>query len=399
VGVPDSNFLLSDRMPALSPDGSRIAFFQSDAGPLGDFFVIPTTGGNAQQLTFDVSAGGPPAWTPDGKFIVFSSERDGTMTLWHIAADGRPETLEPLTIGAGEDTDAAISGKSLIYIRTRLSRALTVLNMATGKTRELHQWRNQMASGRFSPDGTKIAFFTHESGGEIHISTIDSDGKNLKRVTWGKGERNIMPHWSSDGQTIYFYQTRPTISFRKIPVGGGVSSEVVNGWKWENESQAHVDSTGKRIVFTRNRNGTAAATVIRDLESGKEFSLQQPLFSPKWSKDDKFIVGAERQPSVRDGDIYVCPASPEACTKLTTGYYTVWSSDANTVFFLRNGDLLDGAELWSIPRKTGKGTHIANLNPLHPINHMFDVSPQGEVVFVRFDSGEHELWLADLSSR
>ena len=103
--MPD--ILLADRAPAFSPDGSRLAFFQCSKGPIGDFWVIPSTGGQARQLTFDDHFGGTPAWTPDGRFIVFSSLRAGSRTLWKIAAAGGEP--EPVLMSAGEDTDRELS--------------------------------------------------------------------------------------------------------------------------------------------------------------------------------------------------------------------------------------------------------------------------------------------------
>ena len=66
-GIPRTNYLLAARMPALSQDGSSIAFFQPEAGPLGDFWAISSKGGDARRLTFDVAAGRSPIWTPDGR--------------------------------------------------------------------------------------------------------------------------------------------------------------------------------------------------------------------------------------------------------------------------------------------------------------------------------------------
>ncbi len=88
-GVPPTDFLLSDRMPAFSPDGSAIAFFQNEKGPIGDYWVVPVSGGEARRLTFDTIFGGAPAWTPDGQFIIFPSQRAGSMTLWRVPVDGR----------------------------------------------------------------------------------------------------------------------------------------------------------------------------------------------------------------------------------------------------------------------------------------------------------------------
>jgi Tol biopolymer transport system component len=146
-------------MPSLSPDGSWIAFFQPDAGHYGDFWVIPSMGGDARRLTFDVAAGRSPTWTPDGRAVVFSSQRAGSMTLWKIAAVGG--TPEPVLMGAGEDTDPEFSqdGSKLLYSHTRASFALTILNLSAKNTREIIEHKDRLLGPAFAPRGDRIAYF------------------------------------------------------------------------------------------------------------------------------------------------------------------------------------------------------------------------------------------------
>jgi serine/threonine protein kinase len=106
-GVPPTDLLLSDRIPAFSPDGSSIVFFQKSKGPMGDYWVIPSAGGQARRVTSDDALGGAPAWTPDGQFIVFPSRRAGSLTLWKVPASGGEP--QPILVSTGEDTDPEIS--------------------------------------------------------------------------------------------------------------------------------------------------------------------------------------------------------------------------------------------------------------------------------------------------
>ena len=105
--------------PALSPDGSQVAYFQAAAGPNGDFWVIPSAGGTPRRLTSDLREGGWPVWTPDGNAIVFSSARAGSRTLWQVPVHGGEPT--PLTTGAGEDDqpDVTADGRQLAYTNVR----------------------------------------------------------------------------------------------------------------------------------------------------------------------------------------------------------------------------------------------------------------------------------------
>src|SRR4030095_9146397 len=178
-------------------------------GPIGDIWVIPTEGGPAQRLTFDDHFGGTPVWSGDGKYIIFSSQRGESRTLWKVNASGGAP--EPVLVGAGEDTDPALSrdGKRLIYTNTRNNFVLTLWDPITNQTKGLIEARYEVTDPSCSPDGSRISFFMDETGGDIQIYTITSQGGNPVQLTNVKGERNIHPRWSPDGLWLYFYQFRP----------------------------------------------------------------------------------------------------------------------------------------------------------------------------------------------
>jgi len=74
--------------PAVSPDGTTIAFVRGTMGAFhGDLFVLKVTGGDPIRLTYG-NSGGDPAWTQDGKEIVFSAPIKGLRTLWRVPASG-----------------------------------------------------------------------------------------------------------------------------------------------------------------------------------------------------------------------------------------------------------------------------------------------------------------------
>lgn len=233
----------------------------------------------------------------------------------------------------------------------------------------------------------------------MHFYTVNSDGAKLTQLTQDKHEQNIHPQWSADGSAIYFYQQRPTTSFRKLSLGDGSMSELVGGWEWATHNNARVDSEGRRIIYTRLDRGNPVATMVRDLATDKETAFTVLLRQARWSHDGKLIAGTNvtgRQWS--SAEITVCPADGGPCRMMTRGHTPCWSTDDARIYFQRRGTLTDGEELWSISRDGGDEKRVAILRPMQPIGPFYDVSLTGQIVWVQYRRGKHELWLLDFPS-
>lgn len=396
-GVPPADLLLADRLPAFSPDGSLIAFFQNEKGPMGDYWIIPAEGGNVKRLTFDLTSGGAVRWLPDGTNIIFPTRRGGSLTLWSVSvAGGQPA---PVLKSAGEDTEPDISrdGKKLIYTNTRKSFVLTVTDIRTGESRDLRESGLEIINPSFSPDGQKIVFFGFDNSGDLHIYKIDVSGENLAQVTGGKDEKNIQPQWSADGQTIYFYQMHPTHTFRKIPAGGGESAEIAPDWFWERNNEAHISPDETKVVYTKLEKGKSAATYIRDIADGKETEFSLPLRHPRFSHDGKFIVGTLIAGGKQaKNEIIICPVDGGQCRGIANGIHPRWSADDSKIFYYGPNEQ-DSYPVWVVSIYGGDEKKAAELRPMSPINMFFNVSPQEEIVWIKLDQRKSELWLADLS--
>jgi hypothetical protein len=96
------------------------------------------------------------------------------------------------------------------------------------------------------------------------------------------------------------------------------------------------------------------------------------------------------------GDIVLCSVATGACRKLTTrGAWPIWSDDECRIVFQRWKTEV-ASEVWSISCEGRDEKLIGELRPLNPLAKFYDVSPKGEIVYVRFNQGRRELWLADL---
>ncbi len=105
-----SNNPLWVRDVKISPDGQKIAFSYK-----GDIYTVPYNGGNATRLTFNPSFESSPVWSPDGKNIAFSSDRNGSHDIFIMPAEGGIE--KRLTYNSGSELAEAFSpdGKEIYF--------------------------------------------------------------------------------------------------------------------------------------------------------------------------------------------------------------------------------------------------------------------------------------------
>ena len=384
-----------DSWPTFSPDGKSIALFVTEEGRYGDYWILPLDGDEPSRVTWDFQEGGAPAWTPDGKSLLIRSSREGSANLWRVSVADR--MLERLTSGAGEDFDPAVSadGRTVLFANVKRTWEVIVQDLHSGKRRTVLARRMLLVFPRFSPDGRRIALASRNSRGETQLFVMDADGSNVRAVTDGTGELNIMPQWGGAGDTLYFYQVRPSQTFRWVSVSGGASREVAP-WSFGHQYQAAVDPRELMAIYSSVEHGALRQSRARDLKTGSETRLPFALYEQRFSRDGRWIAGESR-----DHELLICevsgrclPLTPKAGHGLTA---LAWSGDNTRLFFLRHTSERLWGELTSIS-VDGSAAEVHGL--VGPFEHDFqlsmDVSPRDEVVFAVCREGPHELWMAKL---
>jgi serine/threonine protein kinase/sugar lactone lactonase YvrE len=392
-GVPDNfySFYLN-HCATVSPDGQWLAYFQPQSGPHGDYWLIPASGGTPRRLTSDMSFGGGVVFSRDGRSVIVSSARAGSQTLWRIPIDGSPP--EPLTTGAGEDLEPALSadGRTLLYSNARSSHGIMLFDPRSGATRQVLERRAHTNGPVFSPDGSRIAFFSYTPERE-QLFTVATDGSDLRQVTRGLPGMYIMPRFSPDGAFLYYFTHDPP-ALRRVAANGGNPETVVPGWLWGRVFGGVIRPDSKSVAYVeRGQGGTTPR--VRDLATGLEHPLAESIEGLSWSRDGRFVLGD------RDGKIVRCPADGGPCESLVEGENPVASSDDSSIYFYRAGRPLDdrtlrSGEVWVVSAQGKDPRRLATLEPQSSLATYFDVSVRDEIVWVQFRRGKEELWQAQL---
>ncbi len=209
------------RYPALSPDGTTIAFTYQ-----GNLFSVPAQGGRAQQLTTHAAYDSRPVWSPDSRRIAFSSDREGSMDVWLIDREGG--TPKRLTTHSGSEVPMAFHGNDRVVFTTALMPTTSsllpadhtfpqVYEVSVHGGRPIFFSSHTMEDLRWSPDGT--AYVYHDKKGyedpwrKHHTSSIardlwlcapDAQGvMRHRKLTEFAGEDRT-PVWSRDGKTVFY---------------------------------------------------------------------------------------------------------------------------------------------------------------------------------------------------
>jgi Tol biopolymer transport system component/DNA-binding winged helix-turn-helix (wHTH) protein len=321
LSVPE-NRRLFDSTPRFSPDGTKVAFVRWVNSTSGDLHIVNVSNRETRQITFDQRRINDLQWSPDGRLLFFTSNRNGNQRLWQIAADGgNPElvntvpvdilnfTISPLNNGRQylaysqkiNDTTTEVYQLGISNNNATGSGSTSICTINSSRTDDSPRWSpngqqiafisnrsgfdeiwiassnctqptqltslktNDVGSPRWSPDGRMITF-DQVLQGQAEIMRVEVSTGKILRMTADMGD-DLLPAWSADGQWLYFTSDRSGRSqiWRMASEGGSTTQITQNGGFEPVESP-----DGKTLYYTRSN-----YLWQKDLISGEESQVKE----------------------------------------------------------------------------------------------------------------------------
>jgi tol-pal system beta propeller repeat protein TolB len=189
--------------PAFSPDGKWI-LFESSRDAFRELYKVSLEDGRVVRLTNNREGNFDGAWSPDGKKIAFASSRHGRLDLFVMDADGKNQTR--LTQHAGDSIKPAWSpdGKSIVFISGRDGNDNLFSITPDGREiKNLTPGKEGVESFVFSEDGGSIAYAARAADGKSKLRIVEPATGRVRELS-GKSDNDSSPAWSPDGEYLVF---------------------------------------------------------------------------------------------------------------------------------------------------------------------------------------------------
>ncbi len=401
---PLTTFPGDERDPAVSPDGTRVAFaWNGGTGEQHSLYVKLVDGETLLRLTNTPGVEDrTPAWSPDGQRLAFTRLTASDCRILLVSALGGEE--RPLAPCGDRDYRRVAwspDGRWLALPRrdARGVFAVELLSIATLERRPVTRPPDGIlgdTSPAFSPDGRTISFTRNLSESVGDIYRVSVEGGEPRRLTFD--DRDTMGSvWSDDGRGVLFSSARAGIySVWRVPSGGGEPEWVAGGgakmkhpsaarsrrllayesWVYEvnlwrtpaatpgdsgsgerlTESndewnyEPAISPDGTRVAFVSTRSGSTELWVAGSNGSGPSRLTSfggARVETPRWSPDGRRLVFSARAPA--RSDLYAIDALggvPERLTQHGDALAPEWSRDGRSITFASRG--WDSWQVWRL---------------------------------------------------
>jgi serine/threonine protein kinase len=389
--------------PQWSPHGQRIAYWAIDRSGHRDIWTIPAKGGTPVPVTHDEPLDWSPAWSPDGRYLYFSSDRASGMKLWRVPINensGRVlGAFEPVSAPSAYTAHLGFARNShrMAYVDASFSSNLCrvvfdpVTEHVLDEPKDITEPSKQAVRPASSPDGEWLAFSS--AGLEENLFLVRTDGTGLRQLTH-EGHRDRGPRWSPDGQQIAFFSKRT--GNQEIWTAGidGRTQRQLTFLAGPNVLWPVWSPKGDRLIYSIFGLGSFL------METGKPWAKQTPADLPRWDRDGETFYAWSWSPDARklagfleraDGTfpgIVLYDLASRSYEKLTdSGVEPVWFSDSRRLLFNRDG------KIYLVDSQSKRTHEVLSIAPLTVASRGFALGSGDRAIYFSVSNTEADIWL------
>ena len=329
---------------SISPDGTRIRFSVSNLiNNTSELWEVHTDGSGIHPLL--PGWNNPPneccgKWTPDGRFYVFQSTRDGATNVWIVPDRSdwwRKVPRQPVQLTTGPlqfgSPLPSKDGKKLFMVGVQQRAELVRYDAKSG---DFAPYLGGISAGDvdFSRDGQWVTYVSYP---DDTLWRSKLDGSARLQLTYPP-MRTGLGHWSPDGQQIAFAGALPGKPWRVylISKDGGTPQSLTSTTEELQEADPTWSPDGNTLAFGLSGFASSQALIeLFDLKTHQISQLpgSQGFFGPRWSPDGRYLVALSH-----DGNkLVLCEVRDHQWRpldmKMDSFGYLAWSHDSAYIYF------------------------------------------------------------------
>jgi Tol biopolymer transport system component len=417
LGTPDAaeaRKLCDAREPSSlswSPDGNRIAFASGNGGYLyallnaapSSIRIVDVASGDSVRVTEGAHLDFSPVWMPDGKSLLFVSDRGGGRDIYRVSLGPSGEPVAPperLTTGLdvftmASSTDGRFLSYSVIGSRQNIwflavpeegsASVRAALPVTTG---------NQIVEGvDVSADGKWLVFDSNRSGNQDLYKMPVSGGEPVQLTT--DPAMDCCASWSPDGKEVAFHAIRSgNRDIFVVSADGGAARQLTS--HAAEERYPHWSPDGTQIVFQSHERGLGGLWVLSRDQAVSSGGSPRPLTSTgegfaRWSPDGRLIAFGRAE----GGVAVMSPDGGEPRLLSDFGDSPRWSKDGQTLYF-RTYPPYERHGIWSIPVSGGEPRLLVRFDDPLRLSHRPEWSTDGKNFYFTLTEFEADVFVIEL---
>ncbi len=404
-----------------SPDARFIVYDnpQAEGNPNRDVFVVSSDGKRNETLIQHPANDVVLGWSPDGKYILFSSDRTGSLGAWRVPVSEGRSTGQAVLVKAdiGEVRSFGFSSSGSFYYgaggwTTDICQVVVdpeSVSIAESPRPLIQRHMGSNAMSSWSPDGKKLAYLSIRGKQQPIFLCVNSGASDKDIQLTPKVTPNGQPLWCADSKSLLLdaMDENGRRGFYRIELEGGTIEKLFES-KTRKMSVLLSRSTDTLFFISNDQEKNLSTIVMGNLRSMTErqvcrletknngyFGL---ALSPDESSLATVIWGEDNEPlrlvkiSVKDGAQTELLKVPPAGAALAVRNLA-WTPDGRNILFVRNPGgppVGQRMELCVIPSKGGEAHRVGVRARTIP---SIDIHPDGRLIALTLGEYKAQLWV------